>query len=253
MMTEVVTTGIPKLDTALMSGVPRGYTLLVKGVAGSGKELFAKQFASAGAEIGENVLYFPTEETDEDLLGTLKRFRWSYDMKIINIGTQYYEKVLMKDLQANIYKREGFTAKQISSFRGVATERERINFLSESVYSISRVRAPFRVVIDSLDFFLNHYEPNEVIAALQTIKAHTQYRKSLSLFTLSADSFDRKIESIIEGLADIIFDLEIAKMASTFENHLVIRKVRNYPEKTAILIYAITEHGITPEMVSRIA
>jgi KaiC/GvpD/RAD55 family RecA-like ATPase len=252
-MAEVVTTGIPKLDTALMNGVPRGYTILVKGTAGSGKELFAKQFASAGAEIGENVVYFPTEETDEDLISTLKRFKWSYDMKIVNIGTQYYEKILMKDLQANIYKREGFTAKQISSFRGVSTERERIDFLSETVYATSRVRAPFRIVVDTLDFYLNHYPKEEVIAAIQTIKAHTQYQKSLSLLTISSDSFERTTESVIEGMADIIFDLEIAKMASTFENHLVIRKVRNYPEKAAILIYAITEHGITPEMVSRIA
>ena len=250
---DVVTTGIPKLDVALMEGVPRGYTILVKGVAGSGKELFAKQFASAGSDIGENVVYLPTEESDEDLLNTLKRFKWNYDMKIINIGTQYYEKVLMKDLQANIYKREGFTAQQISSFRGVTTERERINFLSETVYATSRMRPPFRIVVDSLDFFLNHYDSNEVIAAVQTIKAHTKYQKGLTLITISANSFDRKIESIIEGLADIIFDLEIAKMASNFENHLIIRKVRNYPEKAAILIYAITEHGITPEMVSRIA
>ncbi len=252
-MVDVVTTGIPKLDLALMQGIPKGYTILVKGVAGSGKELFAKQFASAGADIGENVLYFPTEESDEDLLNTLKRFKWSIDMKVINIGTQYYEKVLMKDLQANIYKREGFTAKQISSFRGVSSERERINFLSETVYATSRVRAPFRIVVDTLDFFLNHYEANEVIAAVQTIKAYTKYQQGLSLITLSANSFDRRTESIIEGIADVIFDLEIAKMASSFENHLVIRKVRNYPEKAAILIYAITDHGITPEMVSRIA
>ncbi|MCK4614367.1 MAG: recombinase RecA, partial [Thermoplasmata archaeon] len=70
-----VPSGIPQLDRVLMDGVPRGSTLLVVGTSGSGKELFAKQFAAAG--IGsENVIYFPTDESDEDLIATMKRFNW---------------------------------------------------------------------------------------------------------------------------------------------------------------------------------
>ena len=38
-----------------------------------------------------------------------------------------------------------------------------------------------------------------------------------------------------------------------FENRMIIRKVRNHPEKAAVLIYAVTEHGITPEMITRVA
>jgi len=149
------TTGIPQLDDALMRGVPEGYTILVKGTAGSGKELFAKQFAVAG--VGkENVVYFPTEESDEDLLATLRRFQWPRDLKTVNISTQYYEKVLMRELRANIIKQEGLSAKEIRRFRGVG-EREKIDFLQEMVYEISRLRPPFRAVVDSLDFFLFNY------------------------------------------------------------------------------------------------
>jgi len=246
------TTGIPQLDEALMQGVPPGYTLLVRGKSGSGKELFAKQFAVAG--VGkENVVYFPTEESDEDLLATLRRFQWPTDIKTVNIATQYYEKVLMKELRANIIKQEGLTPQEIRRFRGVG-EREKIDFLREMVYEISRLKPPFRVIIDSLDFFLFHYAAAEVISAIRTIKAHTQYNKGLTLFTMTADAYERKVEASIEIVADIIIEMEITSLATHFENRLVVKKVRNYPEKATILIYTIDEkYGILPEMVKRIA
>lgn len=244
--------GIPQLDRVLMEGVPRGSTLLVLGTTGSGKELFAKQFAAAG--IGsENVIYFPTDESDEDLLTTMKRFNWKTNLKSVNIFTQYYEKVLVRELMANRYKQEGLSARDITKFRGTSIDREKVNFLNETVYEVSRVKPPFRIVIDSLDFFLTHYSFEEVLAAIQTIKAHVQYNKGLALLTMTSEAFDRKVQMSMEAIADIIFEMEIKKMASTFENHLLVKKVRNYPEKAAILIYAITENGITPEEVSRIA
>ena len=247
-----VPSGIPQLDRVLMDGVPRGSTLLVVGTSGSGKELFAKQFAAAG--IGsENVIYFPTDESDEDLIATMKRFNWKSNLKIVNIFTQYYEKVLVRELMANRYKQEGLSAREITKFRGMAIERERVNFLNETVYEISRMKPPFRVVIDSLDFFLTHYDVNEVLAAIQTIKAHVQYNKGLALFTITSEAFERKTQMSIEAISDMVFEMEVTKMASTFENHLLVKKVRNYPEKAAILIYAITELGITPEEASRIA
>ena len=244
--------GIPQLDRILMDGVPRGSSILVEGTTGSGQELFAKQFASAGVG-SENVIYFPTDESDEDLITTMKRFKWKTNLKTVNIFTQYYEKVLVRELMANRYKQEGLSAREISRFRGTAIDREKVNFLNETVYEISRVKPPFRVVIDSLDFFLTHYPFNEVLAALQTIKAHVQYNNGLALFTMSSEAFERTKQMSIEAIADIIFSMEVTKMASTYENHLLVKKVRNYPEKAAILIYAITENGITPEEVARIA
>ena len=252
MAVSSVPSGIPQLDRVLMDGVPRGSTLLVSGTTGSGKELFAKQFAAAGMG-SENVIYFPTDESDEDLIATMKRFNWKTNLKSVNIFTQYYEKVLVRELMANRYKQEGLSAREINKFRGTVHEREKVNFLNETVYEVSRMKPPFRVVVDSLDFYLTHYPFNEVLGALQTIKAHVQYNKGLALFTISSEAFERKVQMSIEAMADIIFEMEIKKMASTFENHLLVKKVRNYPEKAAILIYAITENGITPEEVSRIA
>lgn len=252
MAEEVASTGIPQLDNALMKGIPYGFTILVEGTPGSGKELFAKQFASAG--IGsENVIYFPTDELDEEVISTMENFRWPTDLRIVNFAKMYYEKILVKDLEASRYQQEGLTASEISKLSGMGAEREKINFLTELVYEISRLVPPYRVIIDSLDFFLEHYYAKNVLSAIRTIRAHTQYNRGLTLMTLTRDAFDKSVQSGIEAIADIIIELEIHRMASDFENRLIVRKFRNHPDLASILVYAITEHGITPEMVTRVA
>ena len=49
-MVEIVSTGIERLDEALINekGVTLGSCILIEGSSGSGKELLSKQFASAG-------------------------------------------------------------------------------------------------------------------------------------------------------------------------------------------------------------
>jgi len=109
-MADIVSTGIERLDEALIDGkgITMGSTVLIQGSSGSGKELLSKQFASAG--IGsENVVYFSTDETSDELIDTFEQYRWPTDLRIVNIGTQYFEKVLSRELQASRYSnRKGF-------------------------------------------------------------------------------------------------------------------------------------------------
>ena len=66
-MAEIVSTGIERLDEALIEeiGVVLGSSILIEGSSGSGKELLAKQFASAGVA-SENLVYFSTDETSDE-------------------------------------------------------------------------------------------------------------------------------------------------------------------------------------------
>ena len=67
-----------------------------------------------------------------------------------------------------------------------------------------------------------------------------------------ADVHEKRIETGLDAIADCVIELDIQKIASDFETFMTVKKVRNYPNKTAILTYSITEKGITPEMISRI-
>jgi len=241
---KTASTGIPALDRTLMNGLPKGFTILLTGVPGAGLDLFAKQFAAAGAK-DENVAYFTTSEQDEDVVGTMQDFGWKADLTIINIGNQYYETVLARRLEASRFRQEGITMKDLLKVKATdASPRRDANFLTALSYEVSRLRPPFRVVVDSLDFFLQYYDHEEVLSALRTIKAHVQRSEGLALLTMLAGVHDTRTQSGLEGVVDAIFELERVREEASFRRYLVIRKIRNHPEKTGIYPLGLTKDGL---------
>lgn len=240
-------TGVKILDESLGGGLPVGFTTLVSGSPGSGMELFAKQFATAGKE-KENIIYVSTTERNEDVLSTMKRFGWKQDINIINIGTRYYEAVLSKKLEVSKYRYEGLTKEDIDALtHGGESEREE-NFLSNLTYEVSKLEPPFRLIIDSLDFFLEQHQHSEVISALRMIKAHVQHSESLAFFILQKDVYEKRTYSGIEGVVDCIIELDTwveESEESEFKRYILIKKLRNHPERTGILQYSIGDKGIT--------
>ncbi len=253
-MADIVSIGIERLDEALIDGkgITMGSSILIQGSSGSGKELLAKQFASAG--IGsENVVYFSTDETSDELIETFEQYRWPTDLRIVNVGTQYFEKVLSRELQASRFKQEGLSVAELRNIGSYGSTVDQINFVADMTYEISKLRAPFRVVIDSLDFFLQYYEPGEVLSAMRTIKEYAQANGGTVMYTITDGAHETRLQSQMEAISDVVIQLEVGRMAAEFENRLIIKKIRNHPEKAAVMIYAVTEHGITPEMITRVA
>ena len=243
------TTGIKKLDDALMNGVPRGYSLLVMGTPSSGMELFAKQFLSG--KLDEKAVYFTTLETTEEVILVMKLYKWRTDVSIVSVANDYYEKVLAKKLDAVKLRKDGLKVSDIGTL-GNMEKRESVNFLETLTYEISKLKENYRVAIDTIGFFLEHYSPEDVLSAIRTIKAHVHYTKGLALFTMVKDIYDKRIENSISAIVDCVIDLETVSVGTEFESRLIIRKVKNMPQKVLTLIYSITDHGITPESITRI-
>ncbi len=244
-MADKTSIGISELDRALMNGVPKGYTILVTGTPGTGVELFAKQFAAAG--IGsENVTYFSTTEGDEDVKKAMKEFGWEQDIRVVNIGKMYYEKVLAKSLEVSKYRQEGLKMSDILQFKMSQIDQSMdINFLTTLTYGISKLKPPFRIVLDSLDFFLEYYDEGDVLSSIRTIKAHTQIHEGIALVTMLKGVFSNRIESGVQDIVDITIELERLREGSEFKRNILIKKVRNHPEKTRILSCIIDENGIS--------
>ena len=232
--------GIPALDEHLGGGIQKGSTILVTGTPGSGTEFFAKQFVSAGQEV---VTYFTSTERDEDVLAVMREYGWRTDIKIVNVGTKYYESVLAKKLEVGRFRQEGISLGDIRKFRDKDSAKEE-NLLTFLAYEISKLTPPFRVVINSLDFFLENYESPEVLMAMRTIKAHTQHSESVTLMTMLKGVHDSRIQSSIEDLADVILELEHDKQGSEFKKFIVVQKVRNRPAMVGILPTAFDKTGI---------
>ena len=234
--------GMPALDEHLGGGIPKGSTVLVIGSPGSGTEFFAKQFAAAGSE---PVTYFTSTERDEDVLSVMREYGWRTDLKIVNVGTKYYESVLAKKLEISRFRQEGITLSDIRRFKEQDTMREE-NFLTFLAYEISRLTPPFRVVINSLDFFLENYESSEVLMAMRTIKAHTQHSESVTLMTMLRGVHESKIQSSVEDLADVILELVHEKVGHEFKKYIVVQKVRNKPAMVGIIPCTYDKTGIKP-------
>jgi len=72
-------TGIVKLDELLGEGIPLGSSLLVAGVAGTGKTVLLLEFIYRGALQGEKGIIFSFEETAERLRQEARSLGWDFD------------------------------------------------------------------------------------------------------------------------------------------------------------------------------
>jgi circadian clock protein KaiC len=75
-------THIAKLDEILGPGIPWGSSLLIAGVAGTGKTVLSLEFIYRGALAGEKGILFSFEETDERLRAAAKGLGWDLDHEI---------------------------------------------------------------------------------------------------------------------------------------------------------------------------
>ena len=75
-------THISKLDELLGEGIPWGSSLLIAGVAGTGKTVLSLEFVYRGAKAGEKGILFSFEETGERLRSTAREIGWDLDREI---------------------------------------------------------------------------------------------------------------------------------------------------------------------------
>lgn len=73
---ESISSGMAGLDAILRGGIPRGRSILLSGVSGTGKTTLAIQFLVNGAERGEKGLLFSFEETPDRLRQMALSFGW---------------------------------------------------------------------------------------------------------------------------------------------------------------------------------
>ena len=69
--------GIPGFDKMIGGGIPEGYSLVVKGVPGSGKTIFSIQYLIEGLKNNEVCFYISLEETKKKLEMLSKSFNWN--------------------------------------------------------------------------------------------------------------------------------------------------------------------------------
>jgi KaiC/GvpD/RAD55 family RecA-like ATPase len=249
---EFISTGIEKLDKLLEGGTPRGFSVLVLGSPGSSIEILCKQLATTG-----NVLYFTTEETESEVLGTIERFGWNNSkLEIIDIATDYSKHVLSgEEKRVSVYEqRSKIKLKELieigsSGMPPIMKGTE--DFLAVLSNKVKATKSE-KIIINSLDFFLSQYKPEDVIKTIHAAKISNLENKGVLFVIMTkgihGDIFERKME----GIADCVLELEVLQKGSTFERFLAVKKMKNYAKKIGIARYAIDSDGFVLEMIERI-
>jgi circadian clock protein KaiC len=75
-------THIAKLDEIIGPGIPWGSSLLISGVAGTGKTVLSLEFIYRGAQAGEKGILFSFEETEERLRAAAEGLGWDLGREI---------------------------------------------------------------------------------------------------------------------------------------------------------------------------
>jgi KaiC/GvpD/RAD55 family RecA-like ATPase len=248
-----ISTGIEKLDRLLEGGIPTGFTMVILGSPGSSTEILVKQIAVMG-----DVIYITTEETQDEILETMKRFKW-YDPKIdfVDISTKYYSNVLEgEQRRVNVFQqRSKINLKELIEIgsegmpKTVTGEEDFLAIVSNKIKDVSSGQM---LIINSLDFFLSQYNQEDVLRTIYAAKVNNLKNKGALIIVMTkgvhGDLFERKME----GLGDCVLELDVVQKGSTFERYLSVKKMRNYAKKIGIARYVIDDSGFVLEMIERI-
>lgn len=260
-------TGIEELDIFLGGGLPRGFTTLLLSPAGAGSEIFAKQF-SAGHR-GERVIYVSTDESVHEVQDTISAAGWdASNVAVLDLQTDFAEAML--DAQQHGLERppkegkrrfdprelvEGTSSRDLLSRaprKKEETPSSSRDYLGQLIAPYAKLRPPDRMVVHSLDFFLNLYSIEEAIASLTALKAANARSGGQLLLVLTKGAHGGATERRLELLADCLIELEMTRKGTKFERFFMVKKVKNRTQGVGVSTYEVGATGFSLETLERI-
>ena len=222
-------TGIEGLDRLIQGGFPRGSVNLVAGPAGSGKTLFAVQFAYNGATVfDEPAAYLALEESRDSVDRVMTGF--GMDRK----GLEEAGKFFLIDLGAI---RVG------SSRDGLAVGLRELEDFLRSCIASTHVR---RVVIDSVSAVALHYR--SVAELREEMFAFTRFLRDTGvtslLITESPEGGRLTRFGVEQFLADSFLHLSLEDVKGELRRTLTVRKMRFTKHDTGKHPVHVTRDGL---------
>ncbi|MBN2292216.1 MAG: AAA family ATPase [Pirellulales bacterium] len=184
-----VATGIAGFDAILGGGLPRDQACLVQGDPGAGKTTFALQFAIAGAQQNERVLYLSTCESEAEIRNIAKSHGWDLE----GVDIHYHD-------ARKCFGDDGKDSQQ-SVFHPAEVELPRT---IEALLSAIDRADPQRLVIDSLsEIRLLAADPRWFRQQVLTLKEDLGNRECTTLFCDDRLSPDQPVQSIVHGVIEL--------------------------------------------------
>lgn len=218
--TERVSTGIQQLDEMLGNkGFYRGTTILISGMAGSGKTSLAASFVEAACRRGDKCLYFAFEESPSQILRNMA-----------SIGL---------DLARHIKK-------GLLSFHAARPSLYGLEMHLVTMYDLIQEHSPQVVVLDPITDFSTVGTQAEIKSAVTRIIDFLKGNSITALFTDATPERDLFTDSAvgISSLIDAWISLRNLENNGARHRGLYILKSRGMGHSNQIRSFLLTNEGI---------
>ena len=234
---------IPEIDQPIWTALPPGWLSVLSGTSGSGAPLLAKQFAHAG--VGEvPVLFYTTYERTEDVRKAFDDFGWDpAEIQIVNLADEYFERVLVRGLEIAKAREGGISLDDLTESRTQDRVLNPFSLTSRMLSDLAKIDTPFRMVVDSVDFFLEVMEPHDLTTVARQIRHRCQTIGGHALITAHSIAHDRSVYGLLQDLADLVFELKAEPRVDHYDHTLSVEKVANRPDLTRIWAAQLGESG----------
>jgi KaiC/GvpD/RAD55 family RecA-like ATPase len=235
--------GIPDLDDPLSTALPPGWLAVLTGSSSSGAPLLAKQFAHAG--VGSlPVLFYTTYERTIDVRKAFEDFGWDpSSITIVNLADEYYERVLVRGLEVATAREKGLSLEQLTRESPAGPVGSSFSLTSRMLSDLASIDTPFRLVLDSVDFFFEVLGPQDVTTVARQIRYRCQTIGGHAMLAVHSRAHDGRIVGALEDLADVVVDLKAVPRGRRYDYTLAVEKVRNRPDLQRISHAVVSEQG----------
>lgn len=217
---ERISSGVPDLDQMLSSGgFHRGSSILLSGVAGSGKSSLAASFVNAACERGERAIYFSFEESAAQTVRNMKSVGMDLD--------QWLNKQQLKHIAA----RPTFYSLEMH--------------LAVMLREVQRF-APSLVVLDPISAFLESGDRLEVQSMLLRMVDYLKGRGITAVFTHLAHSQEGSTatDAGLSSLMDAWILLLNREVNGEFNRELYLLKARGMSHSNQVREFIMSDTGI---------
>lgn len=236
---------IPELDRPLSTSLPPGWLGVLTGGTASGAPILAKQFAQAG--VGDlPVRFYTTYERTPDLEAAFTEFGWdASEIKVVNLAEEYYERVLARGLEAARVRERGLTVEDLRAARTRERALTPFRLTDRLLADLAGIDSPFRLVVDSVDFFFEVLEPTDVMKVARQIRYLCQSFGGQALLAVHSSRHETPLTALLKDLADVVLEFRSEPKGDRYTHLLHLEKAGRRPDLARIYTAELGEGGWT--------
>lgn len=231
-----ISTGIHGLDAQLQGGYPAGSSILLLSPPSNAAHTFAAQFTAGGLMTESEVVYVNTNRPVEDIRSAVARIEERAESR--------------PEVFDNLFPVDIFQERFDSVIHGHGLDKDILRRVQNLV---AKERSDdYRVVVDSLSFFVERADWEDVRDFLEYVVLSTRRGSGVMVLHLVKEMHDPRVEAHLKQLCDGWIELGLHTQGLQATPYLAIGKMRGTHLSNRVLPYEETEDGLWLETAMRV-